>query len=178
MRVVQDILPKYGLSLYRPSTLWPPPPEEAGRREREKFSNQLQSVILPHAGGGIASEAHRAGPGDTSTANNDTPTNPQPTYDGDAEGLPSTSLGDTLLPSAEKLASSSHQAGKKLSPTLSRLRDGGEAGGTEAPPPISSEDTRCSRISGQLPMDRMEPIRSQVDGQPAEINSQIQVYCM
>lgn len=180
VRVMQDIIPKYGLSLYRPSTLWPPPPEELARRTRERLSNRLKSVILTHACGEATAPAPTppdAVSSDIPVARGDVSAISQPTYDEDTQGRLSTSLGDTLLPSADKLASSSHQAGKKLAPTLNRLHDEEATGGSQGPLP-SSEDPGSSRVRGPLPTHRLEPIRLQVDGQLAEINSQIQIYCM
>lgn len=179
LRVAQDIIPKYGLSLYRPSTLWPPPPDEVVRRGRERFSNQLKSVVLAHAGGvALAPTAPGATLGGIPIANVGSSAISQLVHDGDTREQPSsTSLGDTLLPSVKKLASSPRQAAKKLAPTLSHLHNE-ETGGSAAPPPTSSEDTRSSRISGQLPRHRLEPIRLQVDNLPVEINSQVQLYCM
>ncbi|KAF8318192.1 alpha/beta-hydrolase [Clavulina sp. PMI_390] len=43
-----DIIPTYGLSLYKPSTLWPPPHDDLISPSRERFSSRLRSMLVPH----------------------------------------------------------------------------------------------------------------------------------
>jgi acetyl esterase/lipase len=45
-----DVIPFHGLSMHKPSTLWPPPPEEIGRRVHATLRSRLrQALRLDHS---------------------------------------------------------------------------------------------------------------------------------
>ncbi|TCD60789.1 hypothetical protein EIP91_009518 [Steccherinum ochraceum] len=44
-----DVIPPYGLSLYKPSTLWPPPPDEVTTTVRESVRSRIRQAIGLHS---------------------------------------------------------------------------------------------------------------------------------
>ena len=42
---LQDVLPAYGLSLYKPSTLWPPPTDEVTMKVQETVRSRIRQAI-------------------------------------------------------------------------------------------------------------------------------------
>ncbi|EPQ55203.1 lipase/ esterase, partial [Gloeophyllum trabeum ATCC 11539] len=55
-----DVMPKYGLSFHKPSTLWPPPPEDVTNRVHETLRSRIRSVTssqMSHATGSGATQA-------------------------------------------------------------------------------------------------------------------------
>ncbi|KAI6095066.1 hypothetical protein F5141DRAFT_1162759 [Pisolithus sp. B1] len=51
-----DIIPPYGLSLQKPSPLWPPPSDEVTRIARSKLRKRIRQLILLNADGGKAED--------------------------------------------------------------------------------------------------------------------------
>ncbi|KZT21084.1 alpha/beta-hydrolase [Neolentinus lepideus HHB14362 ss-1] len=48
-----DVLPKYGLSFHKPSTLWPPPSEEVTTRVHETLRSRIRSVVRLDTNGNV-----------------------------------------------------------------------------------------------------------------------------
>ena len=44
----QDVIPPYGLSLYKPSTLWPPPPDEITVKVQETVRSRIRQAVRLH----------------------------------------------------------------------------------------------------------------------------------
>lgn len=63
----QDIIPKYGLSFHKPSTLWPPPPDDITTRVHQGLRQRIREAIRPKTKDGKLdvpasdAEAHPAG---------------------------------------------------------------------------------------------------------------------
>lgn len=158
--------------MYKPSTLWPPPSEESTSELRKRFKSRVKAAVLD-----TKVQSKHLDPPSLSVGDASSP-------DVDSHGHTATTRGDTIL---DSLAAphSSHEASKKLTPTLSHLQDESPSSDPSkakdndaAPPPSSSEDTRTAKTSGYLPLKRGEPIRLEIDGQYAEIHSQVQLYTM
>ncbi|KAI0079263.1 alpha/beta-hydrolase [Panus rudis PR-1116 ss-1] len=45
LNTATDVIPTYGLSLYKPSTLWPPPPEEITTRVQESVRSRIRHAV-------------------------------------------------------------------------------------------------------------------------------------
>lgn len=43
--ITQDVIPPYGLSFNKPSTLWPPPPDELATKVRETLRSRIQQAV-------------------------------------------------------------------------------------------------------------------------------------
>ncbi|TFK88448.1 alpha/beta-hydrolase [Polyporus arcularius HHB13444] len=62
-----DIIPKYGLSFHKPSTLWPPPPDDLTTRVRQGLRQRIRQVVHPRTKDGKLdvptsdAEGHSAG---------------------------------------------------------------------------------------------------------------------
>ena len=153
---VQDVIPSYGLSLYRPSPLWPPPSEEMDAKVRNVLTTSVRATVR-HAS--IASTFPAFSSFTATSKKSDL---------GDDES-DRTTLGDTVLASYNH--NQSHgAASKKLTPTISHLP---ASEGVPAPPKDPKD-----QVHSELPSHRGEPLIMQVDGQKVEIKSQIHLYAM
>ena len=43
----QDIIPQYGLSFHKPSTLWPPPPDHVTARVHKRLRERVREAVRP-----------------------------------------------------------------------------------------------------------------------------------
>lgn len=153
----QDIIPPYGLSLYRPSTLWPPPPEEMGSEVRRKLTTRIRTVVnnamtIPTSFG------------------NKSPSSPnvplsseQSQIDFDAV-KPRTSLGDSALAADDSVGG----ANAKFTPTISG-----------APQPDYPSKKPPNELNhAEIPKKRGDPMLIEVDGKTVMIKGQIHLYAM
>lgn len=158
----QDIIPRYGLSIYKPGALWPPPPDELVRGVREELTSTFRATLSRHTGTNLDA----ASPAESSNYHDAPDGTPS------SETEPKTVLGDTNLgPSAIAHA----HAEEKTNPS--------------PPSPESKErmwkfgDAQAPRLGvDYMPMptstQRGEPIRGVIDGKHIEMQSQIQLCAM
>jgi alpha/beta hydrolase fold len=55
----KDVIPYYGLSLHKPSTLWPPPPEGITNKVHETLKNRIRGVVRMDANGRLKRSPER-----------------------------------------------------------------------------------------------------------------------
>ena len=56
----QDIIPQYGLSFHKPSTLWPPPPDHVTARVHKRLRERVREAVRPKDKDKDASDAAAA----------------------------------------------------------------------------------------------------------------------
>lgn len=145
------------MSLYKPSTLWPPPSEEMGTEVRRRLTTRIRTVV-------------NSATAFSSPFSNKSPSSPNLTLNGDLGQLdfdainPRTSLGDTVLP-VDDTVGGSHA---KFTPTISG-----------APQPgYPSKKSPQELNHAKLPKKRGDPLLLDVEGKTVMIKSQIHLYAM
>ncbi|TFK50945.1 alpha/beta-hydrolase [Heliocybe sulcata] len=96
-----DVMPKYGLSFHKPSTLWPPPPEEVTNRVHETLRSRIRSVVRLDTNGQVRStrSSEVADPKDLQTSTQTTEDTTSTTYNvKDSSGKPVRVGSTTSLP--------------------------------------------------------------------------------
>ncbi|KAF8317651.1 alpha/beta-hydrolase [Clavulina sp. PMI_390] len=163
-----DVLPRYGLSIYKPSALWPPPPDEFAQKVRSDLTHTFQSTVSKHTGRGISTKlggqdsAPSTRSGTTTSADN-------------SSDEPRTVLGDTNL--GPEAIAHAHEEEKKdakeipsTTPTIP----------SDAKPWKWGDDHQPTYGLDYMPMPtkRGEPVRGILDGKHIEMTSQIQLTAM
>ncbi|KAF9519527.1 hypothetical protein BS47DRAFT_1358130 [Hydnum rufescens UP504] len=150
-----DTIPPYGLNLYRPSPLWPPPSDEMDTSAKNVLTSPVRASVEPEDIPILSALS-------SSVATS-------PKTDGVREPTFRRSLGGTAL------TLSSHQetpevASKILKPTTSQSP-------TPDQVPSLPKDLK-NQVHSELPSQRRQPLVTEVDGQKVEIKSQIHLYAM
>lgn len=146
------MIPRYGLSIYKPSALWPPPPDEVAHKVRSELTAQFRSSVRRHTGvfhSSIIPGIAEIGSGSGTDAK--------------------TTLGDTLLSKTDR-EHAKHEE---------RTHAGAPPSVAEAPTHPSGAKKPVKGVDYMpTPTMRGEPIRGTLDGKAIEVSSQIQLYAM
>lgn len=77
----QDVIPPYGLSFYKPSTLWPPPPEDMTDVVRESLRSRIRQAVTATTAS-LSTYANRQHSGSASRSNSQSrPPSPAVSHD-------------------------------------------------------------------------------------------------
>ncbi|KZO93900.1 alpha/beta-hydrolase [Calocera viscosa TUFC12733] len=166
-----DIVPTYGLSIHKPSTLWPPPPEDLSSTVRSRLRQRIIEIVRPSE-----REKERS------------PSPDRTHFTKNEEG------GPTLLPPRERRTShSSHKSHLSHRSHKSHHEVLTVRGDSRLPPPKGTQDyaphdplSPGAEPGREEPPDKQMdvadptgpgPIRLTVDGREVTIRSQVQLYC-
>ncbi|KAH9942207.1 alpha/beta-hydrolase [Epithele typhae] len=92
LNTATDVIPKWGLSFHKPSTLWPPPPDELTTKVHQSLRARIREAVAPKDKGKDKAGNLKIPKGDTDADPNGLPSRPStPGYD-----VPVPSTGRTL----------------------------------------------------------------------------------
>ncbi|KAI0365597.1 alpha/beta-hydrolase [Pilatotrama ljubarskyi] len=99
LNTATDIIPPYGLSFHKPSTLWPPPPDDLTLQVHEGLRSRIREAILPKSKGGKESKHNAHAPQPAASVQPAAPVNQNGDALKPAPASPSTPTTPDNLPS-------------------------------------------------------------------------------